>query len=105
MNHTTIYKGIRLVTSQADKQFVEARLGDSLSSAPSCSWSSTAPQELEGAPKETLSANAVSAFISIVIMPQHVEGEKLDRTALDQAKPLEKTIPMNNKSFKRLVSF
>ncbi|KAF2533108.1 hypothetical protein F2Q70_00030447 [Brassica cretica] len=113
----------------------EARRAASLSSAPSCSWSPTAPQELEGAPKETLSANA--GFVTFVIMPRHVEGEKLDRTvwnlstfhayvcyhvkcsegfmhtrmrrrvesmiqALDQAKPMEKTRSMNNKSFKRL---
>jgi actin related protein 2/3 complex subunit 2 len=40
------------------KEFVEARRAAALNTAPSCSWSPTAPQELEGAPKETLSANA-----------------------------------------------
>jgi actin related protein 2/3 complex subunit 2 len=117
------------------KEFVEARRAAALNTAPSCSWSPTAPQELEGAPKETLSANA--GFVTFVIFPRHVEGKKLDRTvwnlstfhayvsyhvkfsegfmhtrmrrrvesmiqALDQAKPLEKTRSMNNKSFKRL---
>ncbi|CAN8303824.1 unnamed protein product [Cochlearia groenlandica] len=117
------------------KEFVEARRAATLNNAPSCSWSPTAPQELEGAPTETLSANA--GFVTFVIFPKHVEGQKLDRTvwnlstfhayvsyhvkcsegfmhtrmrrrvesmiqALDQAKPLEKTRSMNNKSFKRL---
>ncbi|AAD32938.1 T17H7.13 [Arabidopsis thaliana] len=60
------------------KEFVEARRAAALNTAPSCSWSPTAPQELEGAPKETLSANA--GFVTFVIFPRHVEGKKLDRT-------------------------
>ncbi|XP_010540623.1 PREDICTED: actin-related protein 2/3 complex subunit 2A isoform X2 [Tarenaya hassleriana] len=60
------------------KEFVEARRTAGLNNAPSCSWSPNPPLELEGAPKESLSASA--GFVSFVIFPRHVEAKKLDRT-------------------------
>ncbi|KAK9707325.1 hypothetical protein RND81_07G189300 [Saponaria officinalis] len=60
------------------QEFVEARRSTSLNSAPSCQWSPTPPQELQGVPEEALSANA--GFVAFVIFPRHVEGKKLDRT-------------------------
>ncbi|KAL8541995.1 hypothetical protein ACS0TY_003017 [Phlomoides rotata] len=59
------------------QEFVEARRTAGLNNAPPCLWSSSPPQELEGAPNEALSANA--GFVSFVIFPRHVEGRKLDR--------------------------
>ncbi|XP_030481019.2 actin-related protein 2/3 complex subunit 2A isoform X1 [Cannabis sativa] len=60
------------------QEFVEARRAAGLNNAPLCLWSPTPPLELKGAPAESLSANA--GFITIVILPRHVEGKKLDRT-------------------------
>lgn len=59
------------------QEFVEARRSAGLNNAPPCLWSSSPPQELEGAPNEALSANA--GFVSFVIFPRHVDGRKLDR--------------------------
>ncbi|KNA19139.1 hypothetical protein SOVF_064440 isoform B [Spinacia oleracea] len=62
------------------QEFVEARRTASagLNNAPSCQWSPSAPQELEGIPAKELSANA--GFVSFVIFPRHVDSKKLDRT-------------------------
>lgn len=84
---------------------MEARRTAGLNSAPPCSWSLSPPSELKEAPAHALSANAgfvtfglclkthifsylficcchhyYSVFISAVIFPRHVEGQKLDRT-------------------------
>ncbi|KAL3618577.1 Actin-related protein 2/3 complex subunit 2A [Castilleja foliolosa] len=60
------------------QEFVEARRTAGMNNAPPCLWSSSPPQELEGASDEALSANC--GFVSFVIFPRHVEGRKLDRT-------------------------
>ncbi|XP_073141745.1 actin-related protein 2/3 complex subunit 2A [Henckelia pumila] len=60
------------------QEFVEARRTPGLSNAPPCLWSPSPPQELQGACREALSANA--GFVSFVIFPRHVEGRKMDRT-------------------------
>ncbi|GFS44741.1 arp2/3 complex, 34 kD subunit p34-Arc [Actinidia rufa] len=60
------------------KEFVEARHTAGLINAPPCSWSSSPPSELKGAPVEASSANA--GFVSFVLFPRHVEGKKLDKT-------------------------
>ncbi|KAL6992127.1 Actin-related protein 2/3 complex subunit 2A [Sarracenia purpurea var. burkii] len=59
------------------QEIVEARRAAGVINAPSCSWSSSPPLELKGAPVEALSANA--GFISFVLFPRHVEGKKLDK--------------------------
>lgn len=59
------------------QEFVEARRSTGLSAAPPCTWSATPPQELNGIPEESMSANA--GFVSFVILPRHVEGKKLDK--------------------------
>lgn len=51
-----------LVTIQ---EFMEARRTAGLNNAPPCLWSSSPPQELEGAPDQALSANA--GFVSFGI--------------------------------------
>lgn len=60
------------------QEFMEARRTGGLSTAPSCQWSPNPPLELKGAPAHALNAN--SGFVSFVIFPRHVEGDKLDRT-------------------------
>ncbi|KMT07655.1 hypothetical protein BVRB_6g147800 [Beta vulgaris subsp. vulgaris] len=62
------------------QEFVEARRNAAagLNNAPSCQWSPSPPQELEGVPEEALSANA--GFVSFVIFPRHVDNKKIDRT-------------------------
>ncbi|XP_057511233.1 actin-related protein 2/3 complex subunit 2A isoform X1 [Actinidia eriantha] len=60
------------------QEFVEARHTAGLINAPPCSWSSSPPSELKGAPVEASSANA--GFVSFVLFPRHVEGKKLDKT-------------------------
>ncbi|KAH9609154.1 hypothetical protein KSS87_002380 [Heliosperma pusillum] len=60
------------------QEIVEARRSTALNSAPSCQWSPTPPQELQGVPEEALTANA--GFVVFVILPRHVDGKKLDRT-------------------------
>lgn len=60
------------------QEFVEARRTAGLVNAPPCSWSPSPPLELKGAPVEALSANA--GFVSFVLFPRHVEGNKLDKT-------------------------
>lgn len=59
------------------QEFMEARRSAGLSTAPPCLWAPTPPLELKGAPAHALDAN--SGFVSFVIFPRHVEGEKLDR--------------------------
>ncbi|KAG4951638.1 hypothetical protein JHK85_045505 [Glycine max] len=56
------------------QEFVEARRTAGLNNTPPCSWSLTPPLEL----KEVPAANA--GFVTFVIFPRHVEGQKLDRT-------------------------
>jgi actin related protein 2/3 complex subunit 2 len=58
------------------QEFMEARRSAGLSTAPPCLWAPTPPLELKGAPAHALDAN--SGFVSFVIFPRHVEGEKLD---------------------------
>ena len=60
------------------QEFVEARRTAGLYNAPLCSWSPSPPMELKGAPANALSANA--GFVIFVILPRHVEDQKLDRT-------------------------
>uniref|UniRef100_A0A0D6QVI9 Arp2/3 complex 34 kDa subunit n=1 Tax=Araucaria cunninghamii TaxID=56994 RepID=A0A0D6QVI9_ARACU len=60
------------------QEFMEARRTAGLNNAPSCVWSTTPPLELKGAPAHVLNANA--GFVSFVIFPRHVDGEKLDKT-------------------------
>ncbi|KAK7386608.1 hypothetical protein VNO78_26942 [Psophocarpus tetragonolobus] len=60
------------------QEFVEARRTAGLNNTPPCSWSLTSPLELKGVPSDSLSANA--GFVTFVIFPRHVEGQKLDRT-------------------------
>ncbi|KAK1368014.1 Arp2/3 complex 34 kDa subunit [Heracleum sosnowskyi] len=60
------------------QDLAEARRTGSLYAAPSCTWSSTPPAELDKATAESLSVNA--GFFTFVILPRHVEGKKLDRT-------------------------
>eukprot|EP00249_Psilotum_nudum_P017535 c26377_g1_i1 orf=173-1117(+) len=60
------------------QEFMEARRTAGLNTAPPCIWSPSSPLELRGAPAHCLDAN--SGFVSFVIFPRHVEGEKLDRT-------------------------
>nr|XP_017221444.1 PREDICTED: actin-related protein 2/3 complex subunit 2A-like [Daucus carota subsp. sativus] len=60
------------------QDLAETRRSASLYSAPSCTWSSTPPAELDNATTESLSVNA--GFFTFVILPRHVEGKKLDRT-------------------------
>lgn len=60
------------------QEFMEARRTAGLNNAPPCHWSPSPPLELKGAPAHALNANA--GFVSFVIFPRHVEGEKLDRT-------------------------
>lgn len=89
---------------------MEARRTAGLYNAPPCSWSLSPPSELKEAPAHALSANAgfvtfglclethlylfiflnlylllplslqYSVFRSAVILPRHVEGQRLDRT-------------------------
>ncbi|MCO5557001.1 hypothetical protein L7F22_010556 [Adiantum nelumboides] len=59
-------------------EFMEARRAGGLNTAPSCQWSPHPPIELKGAPAHALDANA--GFVLFVILPRHVEGEKLDKT-------------------------
>ncbi|KAH7440897.1 hypothetical protein KP509_03G015400 [Ceratopteris richardii] len=58
------------------QEFMEARRAGGLSTAPSCQWSPHPPVELKGAPAHALDAN--SGFVSFVLLPKHVESEKLD---------------------------
>lgn len=60
------------------QEFMEARRTGGLHTAPSCQWSPHPPLELKGAPAHALDAN--SGFVSFVIFPRHVEGDKLDKT-------------------------
>ncbi|MCO5594857.1 hypothetical protein L7F22_048892 [Adiantum nelumboides] len=60
------------------QEFMEARRAGGLNTAPSCQWSPHPPIELKGAPAHALDANA--GFVLFVILPRHVEGEKLDKT-------------------------
>ncbi|XP_027346511.1 actin-related protein 2/3 complex subunit 2A [Abrus precatorius] len=60
------------------QEFVEARRTAGLNNTPPCSWSLTPPMELKGVSPDALSANA--GFVTFVIFPRHVEGQKLDRT-------------------------
>ncbi|XP_074335624.1 actin-related protein 2/3 complex subunit 2A-like [Apium graveolens] len=60
------------------QDLAETRRTASLYAAPSCTWSSTPPAELDNATAESLSVNA--GFFTFVILPRHVEGKKLDRT-------------------------
>ncbi|KAI5419090.1 Actin- protein 2/3 complex subunit 2A, variant 2 [Lathyrus oleraceus] len=60
------------------QEFVEARRTAGLNNTPPCSWSHTPPPELKEVSPDALSANA--GFVSFVIFPRHVEGQKLDRT-------------------------
>ncbi|KAI5073864.1 hypothetical protein GOP47_0011877 [Adiantum capillus-veneris] len=60
------------------QEFMEARRAGGLNTAPACQWSPHPPIELKGAPAHALDAN--SGFVSFVILPRHVEGEKLDTT-------------------------
>ncbi|XP_061348790.1 actin-related protein 2/3 complex subunit 2A [Gastrolobium bilobum] len=60
------------------QEFVEARRTAGLNNTPPCSWSFTPPLELKGVSTDALSANA--GFVTFVIFPRHVEGQKLDRT-------------------------
>ncbi|OIV93691.1 hypothetical protein TanjilG_16542 [Lupinus angustifolius] len=60
------------------QEFVEARRTAGLNNTPLCSWSHTSPLELKGVSSDALSANA--GFVTFVIFPRHVEGQKLDRT-------------------------
>jgi actin related protein 2/3 complex subunit 2 len=60
------------------QEFMEARRTAGLNNAPPCHYSPSPPLELKGAPAHALNANA--GFVSFVIFPRHVEGEKLDRT-------------------------
>nr|KYP55054.1 putative actin-related protein 2/3 complex subunit 2 [Cajanus cajan] len=60
------------------QEFVEARRTAGLHNTPPCSWSLTPPLELKGVAANALSANA--GFVTFVIFPRHVEGQKLDRT-------------------------
>ncbi|XP_054819457.1 actin-related protein 2/3 complex subunit 2A-like isoform X4 [Prosopis cineraria] len=60
------------------QEFVEARRTGGLYNAPPCSWSLSPPSELKEAPAHALSANA--GFVTFVILPRHVQGQKLDRT-------------------------
>ncbi|CAL0313218.1 unnamed protein product [Lupinus luteus] len=60
------------------QEFVEARRTAGLNNTPLCSWSHTPPLELKGVSSDALSANA--GFVTFVIFPRHVEGQKLDRT-------------------------
>ncbi|CAL0313043.1 unnamed protein product [Lupinus luteus] len=60
------------------QEFVEARRTAGLNNTPPCSWSYTPPLELKGVSADALSANA--GFVTFVIFPRHVEGQKLDRT-------------------------
>ncbi|OIW09577.1 hypothetical protein TanjilG_28176 [Lupinus angustifolius] len=60
------------------QEFVEARRTTGLNNSPPCSWSYTPPPELKGVSADALSANA--GFVTFVIFPRHVEGQKLDRT-------------------------
>eukprot|EP01018_Ginkgo_biloba_P030173 Gb_15200 [translate_table: standard] len=60
------------------QEFTEARRTTGLNKAPPCIWSLTPPLELKGAPAYAFGANA--GYISFVIFPHHVEGDKLDRT-------------------------
>ncbi|KAE9597938.1 hypothetical protein Lal_00029617 [Lupinus albus] len=60
------------------QEFVEARRTAGLNNTPHCSWSHTPPLELKGVSADALSANA--GFVTFVIFPRHVEGQKLDRT-------------------------
>ncbi|GAA0184584.1 hypothetical protein LIER_31872 [Lithospermum erythrorhizon] len=83
------------------QEFVEARRTAGLNNSPPCLWSPSPPQELNGIPAESLSANAgfvsfgmrllllivillfllhLPVFIGAVIFSRHVEGRKLDRT-------------------------
>ncbi|XP_054819455.1 actin-related protein 2/3 complex subunit 2A-like isoform X2 [Prosopis cineraria] len=88
------------------QEFVEARRTGGLYNAPPCSWSLSPPSELKEAPAHALSANAgfvtfgsyfekyfclfiyvihlllspQYVFDSAVILPRHVQGQKLDRT-------------------------
>lgn len=84
---------------------MEARRTGGLYNAPPCTWSLSPPAELNEAPAHALSANAgfvtfglcfetliisschsFAAFTAIfvlnsaVILPRHIEGQKLDRT-------------------------
>ncbi|GAU37560.1 hypothetical protein TSUD_153930 [Trifolium subterraneum] len=60
------------------QEFVEARRAAGLNNTPPCLWSHTPPPELKGISTDSLSANA--GFVTFVIFPRHVEGQKLDRT-------------------------
>ncbi|RDX60584.1 Actin-related protein 2/3 complex subunit 2A [Mucuna pruriens] len=60
------------------QEFVEARRTAGLNHTPPCSWSLTSPLEPKGVSADALSANA--GFVTFVIFPRHVEGQKLDRT-------------------------
>ncbi|OAE19498.1 hypothetical protein AXG93_4794s1100 [Marchantia polymorpha subsp. ruderalis] len=60
------------------QEFMEARRSPGLSTAPPCVWSPSPPLELKGAPGQALDANA--GFVSFVIFPRHVEGDKLDKS-------------------------
>ncbi|EPS57325.1 hypothetical protein M569_17493, partial [Genlisea aurea] len=59
------------------QEFVEAKRAPVLTNAPSVTWSSSPPAEMEGASSEALSAKA--GFVSFVILPRHVDGRKLDK--------------------------
>ncbi|CAM6109945.1 unnamed protein product [Calypogeia fissa] len=59
------------------QEFLEARRTTGMHTAPPCVWSPVPPSELKGVPAQALDANA--GFVSFVIFPLHVEGEKLDR--------------------------
>ncbi|KAK7262140.1 hypothetical protein RJT34_29701 [Clitoria ternatea] len=60
------------------QEFVEARRTAGLNNTPPCSWSLTPPLELKEVSVDAISANA--GFVTFVIFPRHVEGQKLDRT-------------------------
>ncbi|KAG6542247.1 hypothetical protein Mapa_016375 [Marchantia paleacea] len=60
------------------QEFMEARRSPGLNTAPPCVWSPSPPLELKGAPGQALDANA--GFVSFVIFPRHVEGDKLDKS-------------------------
>lgn len=59
------------------QEFLEARRSTGMHTAPPCVWSPSPPLELKGAPARALDANA--GFVSFIIFPRHVEGDKLDK--------------------------